>query len=73
MTSLLRAGFAYAGQLHGRPSVSNEIIDDVFVNFTHLATHFPNSRALQDAPAGWREHAAAAAPPHLRRGHRAEF
>ena len=47
--SLLRRGFVYVGQLYARPTVLNFIVDDVFVNVTHLRTHFPRSRALRVA------------------------
>ena len=43
LTSLLAAGMSYVGQVHGRPSVYNEIIDDVFVNWTHFERFLPSS------------------------------
>ena len=40
LEALLALGFTYVGQVHGRPSSANEIIDDMYVNETHLREHF---------------------------------
>ena len=50
MARLLRLGMAYVGQVNGRPSGTNEIIDDVYVNLTHMRAYFPESRALLGLP-----------------------
>jgi hypothetical protein len=41
---LLSRGLTYVGQVHGRPSLGNEVIDDVYINETHLGIYFPESR-----------------------------
>ena len=46
MRALMRRGFSYVGQTRGRPSHANEIIDDVFVNMTHMALYYPRSCAF---------------------------
>ena len=54
--TLLELGLSYVGQVHGRASPSNEIIDDVYVNATHLRSRFPTSAAALElasaAPSG---------------------
>ena len=47
MKHMLRQGMRYIGQFNGRSTSANAIIDDVYVNFTHMATYFPTSAALQ--------------------------
>lgn len=47
---LLHHGMRYVGQFTGRGTSINAIIDDVYVNFTHLEQYFPRSSAL----AAWR-------------------
>ena len=42
---MIRSGLRYVGQYQGIGTKANEIIDDVYCNFTHLATHFPTSHA----------------------------
>ena len=42
-STLLARGFRYAGQIFGRPSPANEIIDDVFLNLSHMKVFFPQS------------------------------
>ena len=49
LEALLALGFTYVGQVHGRPSSANEIIDDMYVNETHLREHFPESACLVPA------------------------
>jgi FkbM family methyltransferase len=51
LEALLALGFTYVGQVHGRPSQLNEVIDDIYVNETHLREHFPESAWLQQARA----------------------
>ena len=46
LRALLRLGLAYVGQLRARGSEANGIVDDCFVNVTHLSIHFPHSRVL---------------------------
>jgi len=46
MKHLLRHGMRYVGQFAGRGTKVNAVIDDVFVNTTHLAAFFPTSVAL---------------------------
>lgn len=46
LTFLMRRGLRYVGQFKGRGTRANDIIDDVYVNVTHLAVYFPNSAAL---------------------------
>ena len=51
MRLLLRTGkFAYVGQIHGRPSTTNDVVDDVFVNVRFLRMYWPASRAFQSLP-----------------------
>ena len=52
LEALLALGFTYVGQVHGRPSSANEIIDDMYVNETHLREHFPESAWFQQAASG---------------------
>ena len=47
MAALLGAGLRYVGELHARGSEANGVIDDVFVNATHLRAHFGESRAAR--------------------------
>lgn len=47
MRYLLRHGMTYVGQFSGRGTQVNSIIDDVFVNITHMARFFPKSSALK--------------------------
>ena len=47
MRFLLRHGMTYVGQFSGRGTAVNSIIDDVFVNITHMARFFPQSSALK--------------------------
>lgn len=47
MAALLGAGMRYVGQLRARGSEKNDVIDDCFVNATHLRLHFPHSRAAK--------------------------
>ena len=46
MRALMGRGFSYVGQTRGRPSHANEIIDDVFVNMSHMARFWPQSCAF---------------------------
>ena len=46
MRALMGRGFSYVGQTRGRPSHANEIIDDVFVNMSHMARYWPQSCAF---------------------------
>jgi hypothetical protein len=47
LNELLQHGMAYVGQIHARPSSEPlEIIDDVYVNMSHLQRFMPTSRAL---------------------------
>jgi len=45
MRNMLERGFAYVGQISGRPSVANYVISDVFYNRSHFARFWPRSRA----------------------------
>eukprot|EP00964_Phaeocystis_antarctica_P047533 scaffold27500_cov58-Phaeocystis_antarctica.AAC.2 len=45
----MRRGFSHVGQVRGRPSPGNEIIDDVFVNATHIARYYPQTCAFAAA------------------------
>ena len=47
MELLLGVGMRYVGCIFGRPSPTNEVISDCFVNVSHLASRFPASRALK--------------------------
>lgn len=47
MTALLDAGLRYVGSLRARGSEANDVVDDCFVNATHLRIHFPDSRAAK--------------------------
>ena len=49
MSLLLERGFMYVGQIDARGSAQNAIVDDCFVNASHLARHFPCSRAVPAA------------------------
>jgi len=47
------SGMRYVGQLNARGSSLNDVVDDVYVNLTHLRVYHPTSRALGgdgDAP-----------------------
>ena len=46
---MLERGFVYVGEIHARPSPSNEVVDDVFINVTHIRHRFPHSQILADA------------------------
>lgn len=48
MRSLLRRGMRYVGMLNAKGTRVNAVIDDVFVNTTHLARFMPRSGALAD-------------------------
>lgn len=43
---MLAAGFDFVGQIYAKPSPANEVVNDVYVNRSHLGLHFPDSRAL---------------------------
>lgn len=43
---LLKHGMRYVGQFNGRGTTYHNIVDDVFVNLTHLRRYMPRSRAL---------------------------
>jgi hypothetical protein len=43
--ALLRVGLRYVGTIRARGSEANEVVDDCFVNETHLRRFFPRSRA----------------------------
>ena len=42
---MIKSGLRYVGQFQGIGTKANEIIDDVYCNFTHLSTYFPTSHA----------------------------
>ena len=48
MEALLNGGMRYVGQLRARGSEKNDVVDDCFVNVTHLRLSFPQSRASKD-------------------------
>ena len=50
MEAALGGGLDYVGQIIGRGTSFNHVIDDVYVNMSHLRARFPDSRAL--APNG---------------------
>lgn len=51
ITSMLLAhGLLYVGQLLARGSASNMIVDDCFVNASHMRLYFPESRAAHELP-----------------------
>ena len=50
METALNAGLHYVGQLIGRGTSFNYVMDDAYVNMSHLRARFPHSRAL--APPG---------------------
>ena len=41
-----RGGLTYVGQAHGRPSTTNDVVDDIFVSLPFLQKHWPASRAF---------------------------
>ncbi len=41
---LLKSGMVYVGQFHGRATMTNEIIDDLWYSPDHMRRHFPASR-----------------------------
>ena len=49
---LLQRGMRYVGQLSARGTTVNRVIDDCYVNLTHLQRFFPRSWALRDAASG---------------------
>lgn len=46
ISRLLGCGMRYVGQLEARGSMTNYVIDDVYVNMSHLRRYFPTSVAL---------------------------
>lgn len=44
MEILLGAGMSYVGQVYSRPTWGNDIIDDVYINFTHMENRFPRAQ-----------------------------
>ena len=52
MRLLLGAGLRYAGELHARGSEANGVVDDVYVNASHLHARFGGSRAAMHLPRG---------------------
>ena len=50
LRALLGAGMRYVGQLYARGSEANDVVDDCFVNLTHLRVHFPQSRVITGGP-----------------------
>mmetsp|Transcript_472 Transcript_472/g.1526 ORF Transcript_472/g.1526 Transcript_472/m.1526 type:complete len:156 (+) Transcript_472:781-1248(+) len=44
MELLLGAGMSYVGQLNSRNTIANEIINDAYVNFTHMELRFPRAQ-----------------------------
>lgn len=73
MATLLGVGFTYVGQVHGRPSWANEIIDDVFVNMTHLKLYFPQSRVFDRSNVRVRPRAEEDVVTAARRTRRSDF
>ena len=45
MTAMLTRGFAYVGQISGRPTTSNYVMSDVFFNASFFASYWPGSPA----------------------------
>lgn len=59
--ALLGVGMRYVGQLTARGTSLNMVVDDVYVNLTHLSLRHPRSRALRHAsttPAAHAQHPA---------------
>ena len=48
LTRMLARGFLYVGQLYARTTAYNAVVDDCFVNVSHLRTYMPRSRALRE-------------------------
>ena len=46
ISRLLGCGMRYVGQLEARGSMTNRVIDDVYVNMSHLRRYLPTSVAL---------------------------
>ena len=44
---LLGRGMRYVGQIYARGTMINKVVDDCFVNVTHMRTFFPRSWALR--------------------------
>ena len=47
VTGMLTLGFAYVGQISARPTTSNFIMNDVFLNTSHFKRFWPASPAAQ--------------------------
>ena len=47
MKNLLSQGFTYVGLINARPSPSNYVMSDVFVNLTHFHRFIPESRIVK--------------------------
>jgi len=50
MRRLLGAGFVYVGELRGRPTVVNDVVDDIYYSPRHMQEHWPESQAAQLVP-----------------------
>lgn len=50
---LLARGMRYVGQVTARGTSVNKVVDDCFVNITHLRRYFPRSWALDGLPPAW--------------------
>ena len=73
MRALQARGLSYVGQLRAVPSPANEIIDDVFVNLTHMQRHFPASCMFSHLQEKANEHGVARAAGSSSRSARGAF
>ena len=49
MRTMFRMGMRYVGQLNARGNGANDVVDDCFVNVSHMRAHFPHSRGAARA------------------------
>jgi FkbM family methyltransferase len=52
MARLLARGFLFVGTFYARGSMANAVVDDCFVNVTHMRVHFPDSRGANAGAEG---------------------
>ena len=45
---LLGRGMRYVGKLEARPTYLNKVVDDCYVNVSHMHTYMPRSRLLRE-------------------------
>ena len=65
MATLMGRGFSYVGQIRSLPTTANEIIDDVYVNLSHIERYWGRaSCAFAPPPARGADDAVLPKPPY---------